>query len=420
MASYKGIQFKNLATPDQPLIIDIEGTIGYEPWDNPADVIATKEQMLAEIKTLGSTKRDKIIVRIQGSLGGDVNHALTMHDLIKTNFKNIETEANGTIASAAMVLFAAGSVRRQSDNSLVLIHRASSCVWGNINDVKALADDLVKYDDRIINIFVKATGKPIEEITALMDENNGNGKWLSPEESKTAGLTTEIFEPTYNIAASKSRPTNDVITRLGLPPLPVADSQDQDLDKGQKRTIIKMTKKMIDHAFKKNSPANPNPTNMLKQFSNVNKALGVENLESTDGKGVFLNEKQLEQIHNAIQTANDATATALADKTTIENAAKADKAAAATEVKNANDAKTAAEASLTTAQAELDEVDPTVKEAKTITDKLTAVKAFVAKKPGISAPGVQGKNDTPPEGADDNKVLNELPHQKEAAAMFGF
>ena len=411
--AYKGLVFKNQATPDQPLIIEIEGTIGYEPWENPAETISTKEQMMAELKTIGDTQRDKVIVRINGCLGGDVNHAITMHDLLKTNFKVIETEANGTIASAAVVIFAAGSVRRQSDNSLILIHRASTFACGNVNDFKQATDDLVKFDDRIINIFIKATGKSLEEITALMDANNGNGKWLLPKEAKTSGLTTDIFEPTFQIAASVKK---EILNRYGYPTPPAGflNQEEPEIKSPQLKNIFKTVRKMIDKAT---NPANPNPQNtMIKQFLNLNTALGVEKLESADEKkGVYLNEAQLESISNAIQTATDAKATAESALAT----AKTDHEAA---VNTITDAKTTAEAALATAITEVDEIDKTVKDAKTVAEKVTAIKAVVAAKPAVPAPGTQGTED-PNSGAADgikHEILDKLDHQKVAAKMFGY
>ena len=422
--AYKGLVFKNQATPDKPFIIEIEGVIGYEKWDNPAETVETKEQMLAELKTIGETQRDKVIVRIIGCWGGDVNHALSIHDLLKTNFKEVETEAHGTIASAAVIVFAAGTTRRQSDNSLMLIHRAMTWAGGNINDFKQATEDLVKYDDRIINIFVKATGKPITEITALMDENNGNGKWLSPKEAKTSGLTTEIFEPTFKVAA---KATKAILNRYGYPELPegiITNTEDPLLETTQLKKIFSTVKKMIDKATTPPQPPElPNTKNdMIKQFLNLNKALGVENLESADEKkGVYLNEAQLEKISNTIQTAEDATAAAISAAATEKTAHDSALQAVTAEKATAEAAQKTAEASLTTAISEVDEVDATVKAAVDFPAKLAAVKAFVAKKPGITPPGTQGDKDlgtTPADGVD-HKTLNELPHQKAARAMFG-
>ena len=411
MPPYKGLVFKNQTEPSKPFIIEIAEEIGYDPWYSDADTISTKEQMLAELKTICDTQRDKVIVNINGCLGGDVNHALSIHDLLKTNFKEIETNANGSIASAAVIIFAAGSVRRQSDNALVLIHRASTWGGGNINDFKQACEDLEKFDDRIINIFVKATGKPLADITVLMDANNGNGKWLSPAEAKTSGLTTEIFEPTFK-ASNKINKT--ILNRYGYPALP--PESDQNTSDKQPKNIFKTVKKMIDKAITQIPPANPTPENtMIKQFLNLNTTLGVDNLESADTKGVYLNEAQLEKISNALQASD------LARQTAVDSLATAEAAHTAA-LKTVTDEKLAAEASLATAITEVDEVDQTVKDAVDLPAKLIAIKDFVAKKPGVQAPGIDGKQDSNSGEANGVKteVLNALEHQQVASKMFGY
>ena len=456
--AYKGLSFTAAASPDQPFIIDIEGYIGYEPWDPPAGIISTKEQMRAELKTLAAIKADKALVRIN-TLGGDVAHALSIHDLLKVNFKEITVEISGATASSGTIIAMAGTIRRQSDNSLILIHRASNWAGGNVNVMTAMAEDLRKWDNLIINIYVKATGKSLEEITALMDEDNGNGKWLLPEEAKAAGLITDIFEPTYKAAASANSgrtATNAMLTRYGLPLLPTNNTINPDEDETQHpKNIFRTVKKMIENALIQFIPdttdgchhpnvdntttpptGSPNPPNIpMKQFPNLNKSLGVENLASSDNKGVYLNEAQMETLSTTLQTALDATDAAntlaatektttdatLATATAEKDTAVATLATATAEKDTAVATLATAEAAVTTALANLDEVDPTVKAAVDLSAKLQAVKAYAASRPGVPAPGTQGTKDpegTPADGVD-HKVLDELPHQKEARAMFG-
>lgn len=130
----------------------------------------------------------------------------------------------------------------------------------------------------------------------------------------------------------------------------------------------------------------PTPTNqtMIKQFLNLNKVLKVEKLESTN-EGIYLNQEQLSCIDNQLAEHDQAVTT----RTTAEN-------------------------SLTTATNALDTIDPSITEAKTVDEKITAIKALIAKKPGSSPSGTKGKQDLAVvnDGAD-WETLNSLPHMKE-------
>ncbi len=50
-----------------------------------------------------------------------------------------------------------------------------------------------KTDERIARIYADASGKNASTFTALMHENNGKGRWLSPEEVIEKGLADKII-----------------------------------------------------------------------------------------------------------------------------------------------------------------------------------------------------------------------------------
>ena len=68
-------------------------------------------------------------------------------------------------------------------------------------------------NDRIAEIYARAGNKTKEEYKAMMNENNGNGRWIDADEALKEGLITEIFEP-KKMAASYD------FEGLGLPQPP--------------------------------------------------------------------------------------------------------------------------------------------------------------------------------------------------------
>lgn len=50
-------------------------------------------------------------------------------------------------------------------------------------------------DARLAEVYAARSGRTPEEFTLLMAENNGSGRWLSPQEALAAGLVDRIIEP---------------------------------------------------------------------------------------------------------------------------------------------------------------------------------------------------------------------------------
>lgn len=238
--------------------IDIEGTIGGEGFwsDVPTDKEATKENVKKALKDIAAVKGDTIIININ-SYGGDVNHGLSIHDLLAQNPANKIVNINGMTASAATVIAMAGNTIKMSDNALFLVHRASSIAWGNANEVGVLVEDLKKIDSLMANIYAKRTGKSTDEVLAQMDKNV-TGEWMTASEAKDFGFVDEVFEPTKMAASFDKK----FIAKAGLPEIPT----------NKLKTIEEMDKKTFA----------ANLINGFKSLFNAeeNKGLSVEEIEA--------------------------------------------------------------------------------------------------------------------------------------------
>ena len=262
--NYQGLTFINEGS--KKVVIDVEGYIGFNPWDSPADKITTKEKMKAELKKLASLKVDEIQVNIN-SYGGDVNHGISIHDLLVESKAKVITRINGMTASSATIIAMAGDERQMSDNALFLVHNASTFAMGDKNDIQTSVNDLKVIDDRIANIYAKRTGKDKQEMLDLMNEEKGMGKWMTADEAKTLGFVTDVFEPMQAAAFF----SNDVLNQFRLPEI---SKEMQDKIENQNLTIKNKTMNKPD----------------LKILAS---AAGLETLEVNDG-GVFLNSDNAE------------------------------------------------------------------------------------------------------------------------------
>jgi len=179
-------------------IIEVYGTIG-ERWDSEqANTTQALSQELARIKAL---KADTITVKIN-SLGGDVNHALAIFDLLEEHTAQITTQIIGLCASAATVIAAAGTTRKMSRNALFLIHQCHSYV-GRANETQLAAEieSQRTVNKRILSIYTEkcANGKS-QEIENLFVANNGQGKWIEASEALRLGFVTDIYNESRKAA----------------------------------------------------------------------------------------------------------------------------------------------------------------------------------------------------------------------------
>lgn len=208
---------------DRTAQIDIEGTIGVDPSDRDSSSVAsytTFNRALDQIRTLDV---DQLTVNIR-STGGNVADALLIYDALCELDCHVTTRCHGYTASAATIIAQAASegCREMMSNGLYLIHRSVSATEGNAVELQQSIDLLSKTDERLATIYASRSGRPSEQVVALMNENGGNGRWLTPAEALEAGLIDRIVEATTRRPTIKSRIT-DAAQRLISALRPTAD-----------------------------------------------------------------------------------------------------------------------------------------------------------------------------------------------------
>ena len=205
--------------------IDIEGTIGIpEEWqfDDPEARVATYERFSKALQRIAGIEAPEVVVNIR-STGGDVNDALLIHDALRQLPARITTRCYGYTASAATIIAQAASegCREISANALYLIHTAVCATEGNAAEIAGKLDLLHQTDARIAAVYAARSGRPAEEFEALMAENNGKGRWLSPEEAVAAGLADKVVETagrSSSLARNIARGWERLLAGIGLRP----------------------------------------------------------------------------------------------------------------------------------------------------------------------------------------------------------
>ncbi len=204
--------------------IHAAGTIGVaEEWqfDEPEERVATYERFREAVRRIGAVEAQRIVVNIR-STGGDVNDALLIHDALKQTGAHVTTRCYGYVASAATIIAQAASegCREISANALYLIHTSVCATEGNAAELAGKTELLRQTDARIATIYAARSGRPAEEFEALMNENNGNGRWLSPEETVAAGLADRVIDtaerPAASLAKQITRGWRRLLANIGL------------------------------------------------------------------------------------------------------------------------------------------------------------------------------------------------------------
>ena len=293
MRRQPAIRFLNESTDEA--VIEIYGQIGYEGWDREDDE-NTARLMSGELDRIKALNAKRITVKIN-SLGGDVNHALAIHDLLAEHPALVTTQINGLCASAATIVAMAGKERRMSKNALFLIHQCSAYV-GRANQ-EQLAQELETQktvNGRMLDIYTAACNGKEAEISELLKANNGLGKWLTATEAKDFGFVTDIYNESRKTACF----TQSAFSDNGLPALPeaYADMVAAEDTRSPWQSLVDL---LTRHFSGNDNPQNQTLTDMKKLFPLLAVALALQDTAAYDPeKGASLTDTQLKAIEGKL------------------------------------------------------------------------------------------------------------------------
>lgn len=189
------IQIQNSADTAKILI---SGEIG-EGW---FDEGFTLEKLKAGI---GSDDVTNIELEIS-SLGGDLIEALAIYDSLKTSNARVKAKIIGSSASAATVIAMGADEIEISENSNFRIHRASTVAMGNVDNMDEAAQELAMWDEKLLNIYQKRTGKRKSQISDLMKQD----KWISSSEAVTWGFADRKIKEVKTILNQSEMDTTEL------------------------------------------------------------------------------------------------------------------------------------------------------------------------------------------------------------------
>lgn len=146
---------------------------------------------------LGALPDDAPIDLRLNSPGGSVFDAVAIHNALSRHAGPVTVWIDGIAASAASYVAMAGDAIVMPENAFLMIHDPSGLVMGTAADMREMAGTLDKIAAGMTRGYAGRSGKPEDEIAALMAAET----WFSAAEALDAGLATQLAEP-VRIAAS--------------------------------------------------------------------------------------------------------------------------------------------------------------------------------------------------------------------------
>ncbi len=406
------------------VILNIDGYIGPFSYS---------QQWLKEM--LSGREKDQVTINMS-SLGGRFDHALNMHDQIKTH-GNVEVNLVGFNASSATLIAMGAKHRRISENSLFLVHKVMSWIdefgYMNEDDIDEIIQKLEKEKNEnakmtlvAAKIYHKRTGKPITALLELMKQDT----WLNAEEVKDWSFVDEVYDPGQGAQSIFEDYAKVAMIEANGLPLPErktakdkkADAQTAQVVFDEKGFVKRIINQLAEYFTLKSS--------LMKQFEFINKALNAEALEASD-HGVYFNQDQLAIIDQLLSEA-ETNKQKITDLTNEKKQAVKDLAAQKNATEAAKQELTSKTDELQAANSEkdelqgkidgfeqftssLDEIHETVAEAETQQEKVDAIRAILAAKPGVPPTRNLSKSDDKKISAngEDWETIDNLPHNQE-------
>jgi len=126
------------------------------------------------------------------SPGGSITAGLAIYDTMQFISCPVATYCVGQCASMGAVLLTAGSKgkRRALPNSRIMIHQPMAGMEGSAEDIMIHAKEFKKIKERINNILLKHTGRPLEQIETDTDRD----RFMTAAEALEYGLIDEVIE----------------------------------------------------------------------------------------------------------------------------------------------------------------------------------------------------------------------------------
>ena len=169
--------------------IDIKGDIVSDDLVAFYDFFGMKCTYPKMVQDAIENDKDEEITLNIASNGGDVFAASEIYTMLKASGKRIVVNVQGLAASAASVISMAGDTVRISPTAQIMIHKASTDIRGNSDDLEHQSAVLNSIDESIALAYEMKTGLKQSELLDLMAKET----WLNAKTAVDKGFADEIM-----------------------------------------------------------------------------------------------------------------------------------------------------------------------------------------------------------------------------------
>lgn len=172
--------------------IDIRGAIVpdgeqwiYDWYGIPA---VSPKRIMQQIERATANHDKDLIVNIN-SPGGSVYAASEIYAHIKKFPGDSVSEITGVCASAASIIMTGTKRTVIAPVGAVMIHNASVVAQGDYREMEAMKQLLIQTNQAIMQTYVTKTGKTVEELTQMMNDET----WMNAQQALEHGFVDEIM-----------------------------------------------------------------------------------------------------------------------------------------------------------------------------------------------------------------------------------
>ena len=152
----------------------------------------------AQLLFLEAENPKKDIAIYINSPGGVVTSGLAMYDTMQYISCGVSTLCVGQAASMGSLLLSAGTRGKRFvlPNARVMLHQPSGGFQGQASDIAIHAREILEVKARLNRIYMKHTGRELEEIEKVMDRDT----FMTAEAAREFGVVVEVVSerPRYD------------------------------------------------------------------------------------------------------------------------------------------------------------------------------------------------------------------------------
>ncbi len=161
--------------------ITIYGVIG-EDWYGAGVTVARID---AALRSIG----DKPVTVYLNSPGGDMFEGIAIYNRLREHSQKVTTKVLGMAASAASIIYLAGSERQVASSAFLMIHNCWTVLGGNRHYLRDAADDMEEFDSAMADLYAETSGQAVADMAEMMDDET----FIRGKRAVELGLATGLL-----------------------------------------------------------------------------------------------------------------------------------------------------------------------------------------------------------------------------------